>query len=230
VLRLIGFFLLVLAVMQVLRFVPFFGPIFRVPFLGFWGAAILCSAAASKLASDAVDRRHFRNRAQDLAAVDTPHNQGKLGLLLLSSGKARAAIVPLTRAVAGEPQSAEWSYRLGCALLEARRPSEAEPALERAAHIDEEYAYGAVQLRLAEALHAGGKHAEALAALERFERNHGDNPECAYRRGRVLKALGRRDDAVKSFARVPDLARTSARFQRGAARGWIVRAFLARLV
>jgi hypothetical protein len=230
VLRLIGFFLLVLAVMQLLRFVPFLGPIFRVPFLGFWGAAILCSAVASKLASDAVDRRRFRNRAQDLAAVDTPHNQGKLGLLLLSSGRARAAIEPLTRAVAGEPDSAEWSYRLGCALLEARRPGDAVAALERTARIDEEYAYGAVQLRLAEALRASGKHAEALAALERFERNHGDNPECAYRRGQVLKALGRRDEAVKSFARVPDLARTSARFQRGAARGWIVRAFLARLV
>lgn len=228
-LRLIGFFLLVMIVLQALRFVPFLGPLFQIPFFGFWIAAILCSAVISKVASDAVTRRGLKNRERDLSAVDTPHNQGKLGLLLLSSGRARAAIEPLRRAAAGDPRSVEWAYRLGCALLEAGRAEDALPELERAARADEEHAYGAVQLRLAEALQAGGQYEVALAALARFERNHGDNPECAYRRGVVLKALGRRDEASQCLARVGELVRGSARFQKGAARGWAWRALWARM-
>ena len=228
-LRLIGFFVLVMVVLQALRFVPFLGPLFQIPFFGFWIAAILCSAIVSKLASDAVDHRRFKNRQHDLAAVDTPHNQGKLGLLLLTSGRARAAVEPLRRAAAGEPQSAEWAYRLGCALLESGRASEAVSELQRAANADEEHAYGAVQLRLAEALLAAGKPEEALAAIDLFQRNHGDNPESAYRRGSVLKALGRKHEAAECFARVGHLARSSARFQKSAARSWAWRAFWARL-
>jgi tetratricopeptide (TPR) repeat protein len=229
VLRLIGFFALVMLVLQGLRFVPFLGPLFQIPFFGFWIAAILCSVIVSKLASDAVDRRRLKNRERDLSAVDTPHNQGKLGLLLLTSGRPRAAVEPLRRAAAGDPQSAEWAYRLGCALLESGREKEAVPELARAARADEEHAYGAVQLRLAEALQASGKSDEALSALDRFQHNHGDNPESAYRRGSVLKSMGRKSEAAECFARVGQLARTSARFQKNAARGWAWRAFWARL-
>ncbi len=228
-LRLIGFFVLVMLVLQVLRFVPFLGPLFQIPFFGFWIAAILCSASISKIASDAVDRRRFKNRERDLAAVDTPHNQGKLGLLLLTSGRARAAIEPLRRASQGEPQSADWAYRLGSALLESGRASEAIVELRRAAERDEEHAYGAVQLRLAEALQAAGEPEAALVAIDLFQRNHGENPESAYRRGSVLKALGRKNEAARSFARVSELAHSSARFQKSAARSWAWRAFWARL-
>jgi hypothetical protein len=229
VLRLIGFFVLVMLVLQGLRFLPFLGPLFRIPFFGFWIAAILCSVVLSKLASDTIDRRRLKNRERDLSAVDTPHNQGKLGLLLLTSGRPRAAVEPLRRAAAGDPQSAEWAYRLGCALLESGRPKEAVPELSRAAHADEEHAYGAVQLRLGEALQACHREGEALAALDLFQRNHGDSPESAYRRGSVLKSMGRKSEASESFARVGQLARTSASFQRNAARGWAWRAFWARL-
>jgi hypothetical protein len=230
VLRLIGFFALVMIVLQALRFVPFLAPLFQIPFVGFWLAAILCSAVISKLASDAVDRRRLRSRERALSAVDTPHNQGKLGLLLLTSGRARAAIEPLRRASSGDPSSVEWAYRLGCALLEARRPAEALPELERAAHADEEHAYGAVQLRLAEALHANDRPADALAALARFERNHGDSPECAYRRGLVFKSMGRKSEAAASLARVGELVRSSAHFQRSNVRGWAWRAIWARMM
>src|SRR2546422_164110 len=119
--------------MQALRFVPVLGPLLGGSFIGFWIAAIVCSAVISKLASDAIDRRRLKNRE------------------------------------------------------------------------------------------------EALAALDRFQRNHGDNPECSYRRGRVLKALGRKKEAAESFARVGQLARQSARFQQSNARSWAWRALLARL-
>ena len=96
--------------------------------------------------------------------------------------------------------------------------------------MDEEHAYGAVQLRLAQALFESGRSADALRALERFERNHGPNPESAFRRGVVLRALGHADEARSSFQSVADLARQAARFQKSSARGWVWRAFLARWV
>src|SRR5262249_39657907 len=142
----------------------------------------------------------------------------------------RRAIPHLERATRGEPESGEWAYRLGCALLRARRASDAVPVLERAAAIDETRAYGAVLLRLAEARQASGKAQESLDALERYERNHGASPESACRRGVALRALGRRDEARAAFAEVSKLASQAARFQKKSAHVWTMRAWLARIV
>ena len=124
-LRLIGFFILVFMLMGILQHVPIVGAVFRIPFLGFWVTAILLSVVLSRLAVRTVDRRRFTSLQRQLGAVETPHNQGKLGMLLLNQGQYRRAIPQLQRACEGEPDSAEWHYRLGCALLGARRPEDA---------------------------------------------------------------------------------------------------------
>lgn len=229
VLRLLGFFVLVLVVLQALRWVPVIGPFFRNSFFGFWIAAILVSLALSRVATRTVDRRRSARKRAELGLVETPHNQGKLGTLLLAEGRARAAIGPLRIAVTGEPRSAEWRYRLGLALLATAKHDEAADELARAAELEPEHAYGGVQLRLAEALLKAGRREEALAVVERFEANHGPSPESAYRRGALLRALGRRDEARVSFATVGALAARSARFQRGEARAWAARALFARI-
>ena len=229
-LRLVGFFLLVLVALHVLRLIPIVGPIFDIPILGFWGAAILISVAASRWATFALDRRRISRRIRDLGHVDTPHNQGKLGSLYVAGRRYRAAIAPLERAVAGEPDVAEWKYRLGIALLELRRPREAVAALEAAAAIDEEHAYGLVLMRLAQAKLAAGDAAGAIEALDRRDRNHGPDAESAYRRGKAMKALGKRDEAQASFREASKLAGSAARFQRGAARKWAALAVLARVI
>ena len=228
-LRLVGFFLLVLVALHLLRLIPFVGPIFDVPILGFWGAAILISLAASRWATFALDRRRASVRVRELGHVDTPHNQGKLGTLYVGARRYRAAIAPLERAVQGEPDVAEWRYRLGCALLGARRPRDAVAALEAGAAIDEEHAYGALLMRLSQARLAARDAQGALEALDRRDRNHGPDPESAYRRGLALKALGRRPESRASFAEAATLARTSAGFRRGQARKWAALATLARL-
>ena len=229
-LRLIGFFVLVLVCMRILSAVPVLGRLMDVPFLGFWVTAILVSAAIAKLASRSVDRRKLARQKQALGAVVTPHNQGKLGSLLLAAHDPKRAIAPLENAVRGEPTSVEWPYRLGCALLETKRPADAVVHLERAASMDEEHAYGAVQLRLAEALYESGRTRDALAALDRFDRNHGPNPESAFRRGRALRKDGRAKEARASFRAVKDLARHATHLQRSSARGWVWRAFFAQWV
>ena len=62
-----------------------------------------------------------------------------------------------------------------------------------------------------------------------FERFHGPTPESAYRRGRALKALGRRDEAGSAFEEVATLAKQSAKYQKKDSAGWVMRAWFARL-
>jgi tetratricopeptide (TPR) repeat protein len=209
--------------------VPVIGRVFDVPILGFWGAAILVSAAASKIADSALRRRRLSRRLRDLGHVETPHNQGKLGSLLAGEGRHKEAIPHLERAVAGEPRVAEWRYRLGCALLRTGKPRESALALEEAAAIDEEHAYGAVLARLAEARLAGGDPEGALEAIRRRERNHGPDAESAYRRGLAEKAAGRKAAARASFAETRRLAGSAARFQRARARKWALLSYFAGL-
>ncbi len=228
-LRLLGFFALVLAALLVLRELPFVGGLFRIPLVGFYLAAIVVSGLLAWWGRWALDRARFRALERELGRTDTPRNRGKLGTLLLHQGRARAAAEHLAAASAGDPAEPEWDYRLGIALLAARRPAEAVEALERTVARSEEYAYGAALLRLAEALTALGRSADALAALERHERAYGETPEGLYRRGRAERAAGRRVEAARSFARVPQLVPGAARYQRAQARGWALRALLARL-
>jgi predicted negative regulator of RcsB-dependent stress response len=117
---------------------------------------------------------------------------------------------------------------LGCAQLGARRPAEAVAALERTVALNEEHAYGGALLRLAEAQQAERSYDAALATLERHDRAYGPTPESAYRRGLAQQALGRREAAQASFDEVARSAADAARYQRGEARGWVARAFLAR--
>ena len=228
-LRLVAFFVVTLVVLHLLRQVPVLGRVFDIPILGFWGAAILVAAAASKLADLAIRRRRMRRRLSDLVHVETPHNQGKLGSLLAGEGRYKEAIPHLERAVAGEPKVAEWRYRLGCALLRTRRPGEAALALEEAVAIDEEHAYGAVLARLAEARLASGDPAGSLEAIRRRETNHGPDAESAYRRGLAEKAAGRKSEARASFAEARRLAGSAARFQRAQARKWAFLSYFAGL-
>ena len=230
VLRLLGFFVGAFLLMLVLRQVPVLGRLFQVPLIGFCGAAILLSLVLSRVATAGVDRASLRRKLADLERVDTPHNQGKLGSLLLAGGRAKAAVVPLERAVAGEPESIEWRYRLGLARLESGDAAGAAEELDWVSRRDEEYAYGAAQLAFARALERTGRRSDAYDALERFERNHGPSPESACRRGLLLKRLGRADEAKAVRANVSVLAKRAGMQQKRGATGWVWRAFLARWI
>jgi tetratricopeptide (TPR) repeat protein len=229
VLRLVGFFILVLILLQVLSHVPIVGAIFRIPFLGFWITAILLSAWLSRFAAQSLDRRKQKALMRQLGAVETPHNLGKLGSLLEQQGRHKQAIGYLERAAEGEPESAEWHYRLGCARLGAGDAPGALEALGRAVAINEEHAYGEVLLRSAEAATRNGAPEQAFELLARFERNHGPNPESAYRRGLALRAHGAKDQAALAFAEVSTLAGEMAEYHRKGSTRWVLRAFLARL-
>ena len=227
--RLVGFFLLVLLTLSLLRSLPGVGR-WLGGFWGFWLVAIALGAGLSGLMGVLTRQRRLSGELRQLAEVVSPHNQGKLGSMLLAHGRAGRAVPYLQAAAGGEPEVAEWHYRLGGALLETGRAAEALGPLESAAVLDPEHAYGGVQLALARARQASGDAEGALAALETFDRNHGASPESCYRRGLALRRLGRRDEARTSFARVGQLAGRAARFQRAQNRPWVWRALLRRLV
>src|SRR6185503_17561875 len=101
----------------------------------------------------------------------------------------------LERAVAGEPESAEWHYRLGSALSAGGEHARAASELEAALKIAPSHAYGEVGIELALARRALGDDAGALAALHALEQRHGETVRSAYLRGTVLARMGERDKA-----------------------------------
>ncbi len=228
-LPLVGFFLLTFALLWVLRQIPGLSAVFGIPLLGFFLTAILVSSFFAWLGSRTVDRRRFRRAASQLGAVETPHNQGKLGSLLLVQGRARPAAECLARAVAGEPESLEWRYRYGIALLRTGRPAEAARELAQVAARDEEYAYGEMLLRLAESEQDAGQPARALEALDRHQRCQGDTPESLYRRALALRGLDRGAEARAALARVGEVTKTRAQYQKRADTKWVMLAWLRRV-
>jgi len=229
-LRLLGFFALTLVVYMLLTSLPFVGRIAgAVPILGFLLAAAIVSRGISKWGGMALARGKEKALMRELGAVETPHNQGKLGLLLLKQGRYRRAIPLLEAVVRAEPDSAEWNYRLGCAYAGAKQWDSAAEGLMRSTGIDEEHAYGGAMMRLAEALLMLGDGEGSLRALERIDINHGPGPECAYRKGLAYKLLGRKEDAAQAFASVRQLAADAVGYQKKDAALWSLRATAARV-
>tara|TARA_R110002126_G_scaffold1490_7_gene8773 strand:- start:5939 stop:6646 length:708 start_codon:yes stop_codon:yes gene_type:complete len=230
--RLVGFFILVFVVLNVLRGVlapvPIVGAILGIPLLGFWIVALGLSWAFSRFANDAVDRSRQRSLVRTLGAVETPHNQGKLGSLLIQQGRYKRAIEPLENAIAGDPNTAGWHFRLGQARLKTGDFEGASQALLRTLEIDEAYGYGSALLHLAETELAAGREESSLQRLEQFERNHGPSPESAYRRGKAHLRAGRKEAAHAAFDEVAELARTQAKYQKKQGGAWALRAQLAR--
>lgn len=211
--RWIAFFIGALLLSSALRHVPAIGGLFG-GLWGFWIAALLLSAIVSALSTRLIARAQLSRRAAELSNVDTSHNQGKLGSLELAHGSARRACVALERAVAGEPDNAEWRFRLGQALARVGRPSDAVREFERALDLSPGHAYGEARMELGRARLALGDAEAALDAVERFDRDHGASPRSAYLRGCALRRLGRTEQARAAFARVAVTARATPRFAR----------------
>jgi len=228
VVRFLGYFLLVFAALFVLRELPILGGIFRIPLLGFFLAAIVVSWGVARVGAALSARAKFTGQLRELGTVDTPQMRGKLGRLLLQSGRAREALEPLAEAAAADPQNVDWQFRLGCAHLATGEARAALPFLERAIDLNARHAYGGALLKLAEAQHLAGEGQAALAALDHYERLQGPTAESAFRRGLALKGLGAREEARAAFDTVAEHVRSAPRYQKAEARSWAARAVWAR--
>jgi tetratricopeptide (TPR) repeat protein len=221
------FFVGALILSSVLRHVPGVGGLFR-GIWGFWIAVLLLSGGFTWLSARWLERRRLRSRTVELSHVDSPHNLGKLGSLQLAHGRPRLAVLALERAVAGEPDSAEWHYRLGSALRASGDFARAAESLTRALELSPEHAYGELALELGRARFALGEHEAALKVWEGMERNHGETLRSTYLRGTALAKLGRRKEAGLAFAHVGALAARLPRFGRRGTLRWRALACLRR--
>jgi len=227
-LRLVGWFLAVLVLLNILRLVPAVGRIFDVPFLGFFLAAAILSALMAWGGTWMTQRSLTARVKRDLGAVDTPYQRGKLGAHLLAAGAPSEAEPHLAIAAAGDADRLEWHYKLGCARLLVGRAAEAVAPLEHVVAREEEHAFGAALLRLAEARLRLNEPALALVALQRFERNHGPMPESAWWRSRIAKAQGDAAAAKRACEEVLHLQARATQFQKKSGRPWALKAWFAR--
>ncbi len=223
-LRLLGYFAVVFMACIVLRQLPIVGGIFQIPFLGFYLAAVVVSVVSARLGTRLVDRRKLQKSVRSLGEVDTPHNRGKLGVLLAGDGKHREALRHLEEAREHEPEIAEWAYRVGRSRLALGDHSEAAEALASSVELDEEYGYGEALRRLAESLTKTGAWEDAIARLDRHDVIYGETPESAYLRGRAHLAQGDKAAAKAAFLKAPTLVAGVAKYQREGARAWAMRA------
>ncbi|MEZ5979378.1 MAG: tetratricopeptide repeat protein [Planctomycetota bacterium] len=198
----------------VLAAIPGLDLVARVPVLGLLGCVLFVSGVWQFLLRRLTLERRDRALARQIGAVDTPHMSGKLGALLQDKGRARSAIPNLEAARSGEPDSIEWAWRLARAYADTGRDADALREVRAVLDVDELHAYGAALLLEARLLARTGRHAEAIEACERFERNHGEEPEGLYELGRVHAARGDRPSAKHAFARAADAASRSAAFKR----------------
>lgn len=222
-LRLLGYFVLVLLIGALLQRLPGIGGLFRGLF-GFYLTLLLVAALGGVVAERWRRRQRLERELARLRQVDTPHNQGKLGALLLAHGRVREAVAPLEVAQAAEPERAEWSYRLAEACERLGDPQAGLRHLERVLALDPDYAYGAVSLAEARLRLALGQPEAALAALRRFELGSGPSPHSACLAARALEALGRGPEARAKIAEVPALYAALPAFRRKQERPWLWRA------
>ena len=229
-LRLVGFFVLVIVTHRVLSHLPVVNDVLAfLGFFSFWAVAILVSVVASWGGERLVRHRRLQRRIRDLGTVDTPHNRGKLGGLLLAAGRVRSAVPHLEAAFAGQPDVLDWALGLGKASAALGKPDQAGPYFARVVQIDAEFGYGEAFLGLAEAALALGRPEDALGALADHDRRHGPNPRSAYVRGASLRALGKKEDARAAFGEVFALRSELPAYQRKDFASLAWKAFFARL-
>lgn len=227
-LRLVGYFLTVFAVLWVLRQVPILDRIFGIPLVGFFLAAILVSLVGARLGAVMADRVKQRRLERELGNVDTPYNRGKLGVLLQKQGRHREALPHLEAALEADPTSDETTYRLALARLGSGDAAGAAATLDALLARDEDFAYGQGLLALSRARLAAGEARAALDAVERHDRSLGPTPESAYRRGKALRGIGDRGAAARAFASIGGISGDLPAYQKREAAGWWLRAQLAR--
>jgi len=226
-LRLVGFFALVLVAYRFLVVMPVVGPVLgRLGIFGYWAVAILVSVLLARLGEKLVQRALLKKRMRDLGVVETPNNEGKLGTMLLQSGRVRAAVPHLEAAFAGQPEVSDWAFGLGRAMLTLGKPEKAGSYFARVVADSPIHGYGGAYLGLADAALALGRAEGALEALDQHDQHHGANPKSLYLRGKALRALGRKDEARVAFGKVLELGSDLPKFQR---KGYLSLAFKAML-
>lgn len=132
--------------------------------------------------------------------IAQPNHAGalnRLGVLLLQTGRADAAVVRLRRASEIDPSSAMVLSNLGAALRQTSDFDGALNVLQQAVKLDPTLAMA--HMNLASALLDLNQPSEALVAIEKSLSLDPQSADAHNNRGNALKALARWDEAIETY-------------------------------
>lgn len=154
----------------------------------------------------------------------------ELALLLLKRGRARAALEPLERALARNPDSADLHYLIGKALLAAGEEEKAAAALDAALSRDPKLHYGEPLALRGMAKEKMGRRADAAADYQHMAKVNTSSVEAWVRLAQLRGAEGNSPAkhealkaALKIYAQLPGFQRKN-QFQ------WMLKARLGSLL
>jgi hypothetical protein len=171
----------------------------------------------------AQDRRRIKELQDQIHHLDKAHHHSQLGDIYLQQGKLERAADCYRAALERDPEDEDTRAHYGQCLLRQQKTPEALPWLETVCAQNPDHDYGHSLMALAEAYHALGRPADALAVWQRVLAQH------TYARARVQYAELLLNQNQRETARatlqevVADDAHAPA-FQRRRERVWVQRA------
>ena len=190
--------------------------------------ALVAVAAAVAIGLGAATVRRNRDYRSEVALwTDTvakvpgnPRAHNNLGQAWLAAGEATRAMDEFTAAARADPAYAPAQYNIGAMLLDAHRPAEAIPHLERALSAPRHQA----ELRrfLGEAYEQTGAYARAAERYAEALRLDPGSVEAAFGLGNNLAAQGRYAEALGPLRQAADLAPERADIRNNLANGLMI--------
>jgi len=125
-------------------------------------------------------------------------------------------------------QSAEYWVELGRVNLKLGLLEEGEAMVLKGLEINQKAQYGQPYLRMAEAFRHTDRD-KALHYVSKFQEIHTSSSEASYLAGSMFKALGREEEAKRSFAESTAIYRSLPKYKKRQERGWALRSFFAKM-
>jgi tetratricopeptide (TPR) repeat protein len=169
-------------------------------------------------------RQHFQQQLE--IATANPHDadaQYQLGLIYQQRHQISEAAARFENAIKIDPTFADALLQLGIIARSQKRLDDAIAYVKRAAAADDRLAQHEVWRELGAAYFEAGDYENARIALEKFTGRREYDPEGLYWYGKVLKQVGRAEEAREMFRRAIEAARTMPSHRRGQVRIWASR-------
>jgi tetratricopeptide (TPR) repeat protein len=138
--------------------------------------------------------------ASNTRTLDVAAEYYNLGNAYFELGQYEKAVTYYTKSLDFNPGLANANLNLALALIQLKKPSEAQEILSKLLSGDEENV--TVMTALGWALHAGGKDVEALAQYDKIIELSPENRDAVYNSGLILWKLDRQPDALERFKKL----------------------------
>lgn len=169
--------------------------------------------------------RNISNLRKVIAASPSDvSSRHELARLLIERKQYGEALQLLESIKDSSEESAEYWDDLGTARLGTGDIINGEQDILRGLSLNPRVKYGRPYLRLAEAYRTRDK-VKALHYLEQFHAIHSSSSEAYYLLGSMYRALGREDDAKKSFKESLQVYRALPKYKKRQERRWALKSY-----